>query len=69
MQAMQTKLYDNINNDSANTKFHVLSVSFYEEKNTYLCQFTVRLQQKNLDTTGIMTAVISKDMKQVVRKS
>ncbi len=69
MQAMQTKLYESINNDSSTTKYRVLSVTYYEDKTVFLCEFKVRLQKTNIDTTGIMTADISKDMKIVRRKS
>jgi hypothetical protein len=69
MQAMQTKLYQSVNNDSSTTKYRVLSVTYYEDKTVYLCEFKVRLQNNHIDTTGIMTADISKDMKIVRRKS
>ena len=69
MQAMQKKLYNDINNDSSKIKFHVLNVTFFEDKDLYECEFKVELKQLNHDTIGIMTADISKDLSKVLRKS
>jgi light-regulated signal transduction histidine kinase (bacteriophytochrome) len=67
--AMQDELYKAVNYDSATIKYRVLDVTFYEEKNRFICEFKVRLMQNGHDTTGIMTADISRDMTVVKRKS
>jgi hypothetical protein len=66
---MQAYLYSSINNDSSNAKYRVLDVIYFEEKTRYICQFTVNLKvkSKSLDTTGIMKANITKDLKKVDR--
>ena len=67
--AMQTYLYNGVNNDSSNVKYHVEKVDYFDDnyKNTYICEFTVHLKTKLFDTTGIMKAYISKDFKKVKR--
>jgi hypothetical protein len=52
-------------NDSANIKFRVLDVVYYDDEltNMYDCEFKVNMKTKSLDTTGIMKANISKDLK------
>ena len=59
--------------DTALVKFKVLEVTYFEEKNVYLCEFKVNLKQKVnnqlVDTTGIMSANISKDFRDVSRKN
>jgi hypothetical protein len=65
--AMQTYLYNAINNDSSNAKYRVLSVIYYDDKDKYICEFKVNLKAKLFDTTGIMKANISKDLKKVNR--
>ncbi|HEX5152041.1 MAG TPA: hypothetical protein VFW07_11375 [Parafilimonas sp.] len=66
---MQAYLYRDKNNDSANVKFRVLEVIYYDDKlkNMYDCEFKVNMKTRSLDTTGIMKANISKDFKKVVR--
>lgn len=54
--------------DTANAKFTVLSVTFYEEKSAYECEFKVHLKNISTDTIGTMGAVISKDFSKVKRK-
>ena len=68
-KAMTTYLYEKINNDSQHVKFRVESVSFFEDKAFYDCEFNVHMIQNNHDTAGIMTATISKSFKKVKRKS
>ena len=68
-KAMTTYLYQKINNDSTHVKFRVESVTFFEEKTFYDCEFNVHLIRNNHDTAGIMTATISKSFKTVKRKS
>jgi hypothetical protein len=58
--------------DTSRVHFEVLDVSFFEEKTDYLCEFKVNMKEKNnnqiKDTTGTMSAAISKDLKVVTRK-
>lgn len=67
--AMQTYLYNVINNDSSNVKYHVEKVNYYDDdyKKEYVCEFTVRMKTKLFDTTGIMKAYVSRDFKKVER--
>ena len=69
--AMQTFLYNTINNDSSNVKYHVEGVVYYDDPrtNTYICDFTVNMKTKLYDTTGVMHATVSKDFKTVKRAS
>jgi hypothetical protein len=57
--------------DTSRVKFDVLEVSYFEEKEYYVCHFKVNMKQERnnqlLDTTGLMTAHISKDLKNVSR--
>jgi hypothetical protein len=58
--------------DTARVKFQVLTVVYFEEKTDYLCEFQVNMKEKTnnviKDTTGAMSAKISKDFKTVSRK-
>jgi hypothetical protein len=54
--------------DSSKLKFDVQKVYFFEEKNSYDCEFVVRMRSNGYDTTGVMTATISKDFTRVSRK-
>ncbi len=67
--AMQNYLYNSINNDSSNVKYHVESVVYFddEKKGLYTCDFTVNMKTKLFDTTGVMQATVSKDFKTVSR--
>ena len=69
--AMQTFLYNTINNDSSNVKYHVDGVVYYDDPktNTYICDFTVNMKTRLYDTTGVMHATVSKDFKTVKRTS
>src|SRR5205809_5161224 len=64
---MQTYLYNAINNDSSKAKYRVLEVTYFEDKDKYICEFKVNLKAKSTDTTGMMKANISKDLKKVTR--
>jgi hypothetical protein len=70
-KAMTNYLYKQINYDSSKAKYEIQQVDFFEDKDFYECEFKVRLHitQKNHDTTGIMTARVSKDFSTVRRKS
>lgn len=65
--SMQAFLYNAINNDSANLKYRVEDVTYYEDKDKYSCDFKVNMKGKLFDTTGIMKANVSKDFKKVNR--
>lgn len=68
-QTMQEYLYNQINNDSTHIKYHVLSGYNFAEVEYYDCEFKVYVKKDNHDTTGIMSANISKDFTTVKRKS
>lgn len=65
--AMQAYLYNAINNDSTNVKYRVQDVTYFEDKDKYICEFKVNLKAKLFDTTGIMKADVSKDFKKITR--
>jgi hypothetical protein len=57
--------------DTSKVKFKVLDVVFFEDKTVYICNFKVNMKT-NLDdhisdTTGAMSARISKDFREVSR--
>lgn len=72
---MQSYLYNEINNDSSKIKYNVQNVVFFndKEKQRYVCEFTVNMREftvdskTKFDTTGMMKAYISKDLKKVTR--
>lgn len=68
--AMQKYLYEQIHNDSTHVKYHVKDVIFFEDKTFYDCEFKVELSDNrvNFDTTGTMSARISKDFSRVTRR-
>ena len=65
--AMQTYLYSKINNDSTNVHYKVEDVTYFEDKDKFICEFKVHLKANLFDTTGIMKANVSKDFKKVER--
>jgi hypothetical protein len=65
--AMTDFLYKGVNYDSAKVKFRVQDVVYYEDKNTYDCQFKVWMHENDKDTIGTMFAFVSKDFKTVKR--
>ncbi|HLA59759.1 MAG TPA: hypothetical protein VK622_13390 [Puia sp.] len=58
--------------DTSRVKFKVLSVTFFEGKLGYICDFKVNMKERRdsilTDTTGFMNANISKDFKEVSRR-
>src|SRR4030095_10016463 len=64
---MQSYLYNAINNDSSNAKYRVEDVIYFDDKDKYICNFTVNLKAKLFDTTGEMRATVSKDFRIVKR--
>jgi uncharacterized protein YpmS len=67
--AMARSLNTDPDIDSTKVKFTVLEVSYYEEKNTYACEFKVNMKTPNVDTTGMMSANISKNFVKILRKN
>jgi hypothetical protein len=59
--------------DTSLIKFKVLEVVYFEDKKAYLCEFKVNMEEKIKyqikDTIGTMSASISKDFKNVIRKN
>jgi hypothetical protein len=57
--------------DTSRVKFRVKEVIYFEDKTFYLCNFKVNMKEKRVnqifDTTGNMSARISKDFKDVHR--
>lgn len=67
-KALTEHLYHAINYDSARIKYDVQTVTYFEDKTFFECEFRVRVTAPNHDTTGTMTARISKDFSKVNRK-
>lgn len=68
MKSMQAYLYRvQVNNDSSVVKYHVNDVVYFEDTTKYICEFTVNMKERKLDTTGIMKATVSKDFKTIKR--
>jgi hypothetical protein len=69
--AMGLYLNHKPNMDTSRVHFEVLDVTYFEEKTDYLCEFKVNMKEKIneqiKDTTGSMSARISKDFKEVSR--
>ncbi|HVX48830.1 MAG TPA: hypothetical protein VHB48_01685 [Chitinophagaceae bacterium] len=61
-------LYQNNKYDSAHVKYEVLDVVYYENPDDYVCEFKVHVKDSHIDTTGMMSARISKDMTKVARR-
>ena len=70
--AMVAHLNHNPQIDTSRVKFYIQEVIFFEEKEDYLCEFKVNMKEKLntqlKDTTGTMSAKISKDFKIVTRR-
>jgi len=68
--AMRESLYSKAQGkfDTAYLHYDVLDVTYFESKLTYECEFKVHMRNHDFDTTGNMSARISKDFKQVARK-
>ncbi|HWB28315.1 MAG TPA: hypothetical protein VG738_22740 [Chitinophagaceae bacterium] len=67
-KTMADFLYKNNHVDSGEVKYDVLDVVYYENPGDYVCEFKVHMHERNLDTTGMMSARISKDMTHVFRR-
>ena len=68
---MQDYLYSSVNNDSSTVQYRVENVVFFDDvkANVYICDFTVHMKVRSVDTTGNMRATISKDFKTVKRST
>lgn len=61
-------LYQGIDNDSSRIKYNVTETIYFENPNDYVCEFKVHMRTTTTDTTGMMSARISKDMQKVFRR-
>ncbi len=66
--AMSKHLNSDPQIDTSVVKFKVLSVTYYEEVVNYACEFKVEMKTDHSDTTGLMTARISKNFDKVIRR-
>ena len=70
--AMDLYLNHNPKVDTSRVKFKTLEVSYFEAKMGYICDFKVNMKDKRdsmiLDTTGMMSANVSKDFRDVTRR-
>ncbi|MBS1606320.1 MAG: hypothetical protein JST42_26915 [Bacteroidetes bacterium] len=66
--AMAQFLNQSVGADSARVKFEVKDVSYFKDSTFYECEFKVRMVRPGKDTTGSMTARITRDFKNVSRK-
>ncbi len=67
---MEKYLYDSHKLDTSKVTYEVKKVFYFETKEVYVCEFNVHVAvPQKIDTTGIMTADISKDFLTVKRKS
>ncbi|HEX4850283.1 MAG TPA: hypothetical protein VFV08_05715 [Puia sp.] len=67
-KAMTHQLYLGAGKDSAKVKYQVVSVTYFEDKEFYECEFKVHMTTGPTDTTGVMGARVSKDFSRVARK-
>ena len=67
-KTMTDFLYKNNHVDSADVKYDILEVVYYENPTDYVCEFKVHMKEGSLDTTGMMSARITKDMSHVLRR-
>jgi hypothetical protein len=65
---MKSFLINKKNLDTTKTRFTVLSVVYFEDSTFYDCEFKVNLKEAGLDTTGIMSARISKEFVVIKRR-
>jgi len=56
--------------DTTKVKFEIQDVTYFKDKTFYECEYKVRMRviPTGLDTTGIMTARVSRDFSTVKRK-
>jgi hypothetical protein len=70
--SMELSLNHNPRIDTSRVKFKVLEVTYFEAPKGFICEFKVNMKEKRdgelKDTTGMMSANISKDFKNVTRR-
>lgn len=65
---MQDFLYKEIKYDSSKVKYSVRNVIYFKDQGFYICDFTVDMKRTTgADTSGVMRARVSDDLKTVVR--
>jgi len=69
-KAMLKKLYMDHHSDTSTVKYEILSVSYFQEKASYNCEYKVHMHivSTGFDTVGIMAAKVSSDFKDIKRK-
>ena len=67
-KTMTDFLYKGVNYDSAHVKYNITEVVYYTNLTDYVCEFKVHVHDEHKDTTGMMSARITKDMKTVFRR-
>ena len=65
--AMLRSLYEKVDNDSSRVKYRVQQVYYFEEPNSFDCEFRVKMLVNGHDTTGVMKATIDKKFSKVTR--
>jgi hypothetical protein len=68
-KAMASRLIEEQGSDTTRIKFQMLDVNYFEDKDFYECEFSVRLfREGGKDTTGIIKGRVSKDFSKVTKK-
>jgi hypothetical protein len=69
-KAMLTSLWSDNHKDTSSVKYQILDVNYFEDIEFYECEYKVRMHivTTGFDTTGMMTARVSKDFRTVKRK-
>ena len=68
-KAMASHLIEEQGGDTTRLKFKMVDVNYFEDKDFYECEFTVRLlRQDGRDTTGLVKGRVSKDFSKVTKR-
>jgi hypothetical protein len=68
-KAMATHLIEEQGGDTTRLKFKMVDVNYFEDKDFYECEFSVRLlREGGKDTTGLIKGRVSKDFSKVTKK-
>jgi hypothetical protein len=68
-KAMASHLIEEQGGDTTRFKFKMVDVNYFEDKEFYECEFSVRLfRPDGKDTTGIIKGRVSKDFSKVSKK-
>ena len=68
-KAMAAYLIEQQGGDTSRLKFKMEDVNYFEDKDFYECEFSVRLfRQGGADTTGLIKGRVSKDFSKVTKK-